>query len=408
MHAKKFGGRTMVKWVLQRNRSKFQRRLERSRKDFFYGDMFDLLERWSPAQRDKIRSETLSVFRPDRLSGFYLKYGWTVCPVNEATGTFYLSMDTAALLINTMGKICKEVRQAVEDASFNWLTADSTSLVDALVLLGMILNQKPVEDLFTRTSLSLLLLPKEHAESISQARADGWDPLTVDDCNLYGHYALRYMRMLMSWPRAIFRFFAPSLLPRLVAAKVTVVPLDSLGPVDQAARERVTKSITDETVHRLTPYGSEACNAALKWILELAAKAPEVKSACHVHAEARAMALASEARASAAKCARYWGLDHLDDGLLGAADGVEICTSQKCCLLCSRLSELLNYHYDNTDLEFIVPLTHNIVLPWDPPHFGIPKSVLKQLRDEIRDKLVHLAVEQGKAQRVLKVHSNCD
>lgn len=149
----------MIKWVLQHNRSKLQKRFERSKKDFYYGDPFDILERWSPADGDKIPCEAFPVFRPDRLSGFYLKYGWTV-HFDEATGKFRFSKDAAALLINTIGKICKEVRQVTEDIEFNWLMADSTSLVDALVLLGMILNQEPVEDLFTKTSLSALLLPK--------------------------------------------------------------------------------------------------------------------------------------------------------------------------------------------------------------------------------------------------------
>ena len=150
----------MIKWILQRDQSKFRMRLGRSRKDFYYGDLFDILERWSPAEHDKIPAEALWVFRPDRLSGFYLKYGWTIRPVDESTGKFELSKYTAALLVNTIGKVCKEVRQVTEDTEFNWLTADSTSLVDALVLLGMILNHEPVEDLFTKTSLSFLLLPR--------------------------------------------------------------------------------------------------------------------------------------------------------------------------------------------------------------------------------------------------------
>lgn len=94
------------------------------------------------------------------MGGFYLKYGWNVGPATEAVGKFQLGKDTAALLINTIGKVCKEVRSVAEDASFNWLTSDSTSLVEALNVLGLLLNQKPVEDLFTRTSLSVVLLPR--------------------------------------------------------------------------------------------------------------------------------------------------------------------------------------------------------------------------------------------------------
>lgn len=95
------------------------------------------------------------------MGGFYLKYGWNVGPATEAVGKFQLGKDTAALLINTIGKVCKEVRSVAEDASFNWSTSsDSTSLVEALNVLGLLLNQKPVEDLFTKSSLSVVLLPR--------------------------------------------------------------------------------------------------------------------------------------------------------------------------------------------------------------------------------------------------------
>ncbi len=123
----------------------------------------------------------------------------------------------------------------------------------------------------------------------------GWDPLTADDCNLYGHYALRYLRMLVSWPRAICRFCVPSLLARLVAAKVTVV--SSPGSpyiIDLATCGKATQSIVDKTLHQLTPWGSKACDAALNWIQNLAVGALE-ESACRIHAEAGAMAFASEA-----------------------------------------------------------------------------------------------------------------
>ena len=119
------------------------------------------------------------------------------------------------------------------------------------------------------------------------------------------------MRMLMSWPRAIFRFCAPSFLARLIAAKIVVVSLS--GPpriAAQAARERVVRPILDETMDRLRPWGSKACDAASKWIRNLAAIVPEEsESTCHVHAEAGAMALASAALSTT----RYWEPnDHLD------------------------------------------------------------------------------------------------
>ncbi|KAM5534161.1 hypothetical protein V8D89_012181 [Ganoderma adspersum] len=71
-----------------------------------------------------------------------------------------------------------------------------------------------------------------------------------------------------------------------------------------------------------------------------------------------------------------------------------ICVGQRCCALCSRLDEFLNDHMGN-DLELVLPGTHDVVLPWEPPPFGIPKSVMTQLRDELRDRLVNHAMAVG-------------
>ena len=46
-------------------------------------------------------------------------------------------------------------------------------------------------------------------------------------------------------------------------------------------------------------------------------------------------------------------------------------------------------------VEFTLPIPHDVVLPWDPPSFGIPKWILKRLRDELKDKLVDLAIKLG-------------
>ena len=142
--------------------------------------------------------------------------------------------------------------------------------------------------------------------------AIGWDPLTADDCNLYGQYALAYMRMLMSWPRAIFRLCAPLVLAQLVTAKVVIVFLSRIPRiVTQGPRESVMQPIIDETMNRLASWGPKARNAALKWIQNLAAP-EESEPACRIHAEAGAVALAS-ARLSHT---RDWGLNGLEHALL--------------------------------------------------------------------------------------------
>ena len=35
-----------------------------------------------------------------------------------------------------------------------------------------------------------------------------------------------------------------------------------------------------------------------------------------------------------------------------------------------------------------LPHTHGAVVPWNPPDFGIPKDVLEELRDELREHAV--------------------
>ncbi len=45
--------------------------------------------------------------------------------------------------------------------------------------------------------------------------------------------------------------------------------------------------------------------------------------------------------------------------------------------------------------------THGKLLPWDPPEFGIPASVLACMRDELRKTLVDRAIAVGR-QRVSK------
>lgn len=143
----------------------------------------------------------------------------------------------------------------------------------------------------------------------------GWDPLTANDCNICGHYALRYMRMLMSWPRAISRFCVPAFLDLLLAAKITVIPCPGPAPgiVGQAARNNAVQFIEDETLRRLTPWGSKACDAARKWIQDLAVTASADSSpVCQIHGEAGAMAFASEAWSRVGHCEQ----GELDDQFL--------------------------------------------------------------------------------------------
>ena len=53
-------------------------------------------------------------------------------------------------------------------------------------------------------------------------------------------------------------------------------------------------------------------------------------------------------------------------------------------------------HGHGWGVAFALSISHDVVLPWGPPPFGILNWILKELRDELKDKLVHFAVELGK------------
>ncbi|KAI1784942.1 hypothetical protein LXA43DRAFT_1066345 [Ganoderma leucocontextum] len=78
----------------------------------------------------------------------------------------------------------------------------------------------------------------------------------------------------------------------------------------------------------------------------------------------------------------------------GVAD-VPIGINMKCCSLCFRLGQRLNSKESGVDITFQLPDTHEVIFAWDPPTFGIPQPVLEDLRNDLREKLVHVAVDQG-------------
>ncbi|PIL26360.1 hypothetical protein GSI_12116 [Ganoderma sinense ZZ0214-1] len=377
-----FASRTIFEWLVARSWDTLRARLQRSRDNFEHGDLFDLIENWSPAIYDDISFATI----PAPPSHVYDKYGLKVYRTASGKITFSLEKSNASTLINTLGRILKDVRRTLEDDPVDFATA-LTLVADSLLFVSCIIEHKAVKRIFTSTTLKRVLIPawsKGHAEIVRQALEDSLDPLTLADSNFTGEYALRYVRTITSAARAVMRISSPKILPLLADVKVTVISL--LKPLSVPDLSHgVTQSVVDEIQRRLVTR-PRALEEAVKWVRDLAARKLDTSS-CHVHPEAGVMALICYPKSRH----NVYG----EHNRMAMNREVSICLAQRCCALCFRLGELLNRHLDTDHLQFLLPGTHDVVLPWDPPLFGIPKSVLFQLRDELQDKLVGLAITQG-------------
>ncbi|KAL4074782.1 hypothetical protein V8B97DRAFT_1868240 [Scleroderma yunnanense] len=78
-----------------------------------------------------------------------------------------------------------------------------------------------------------------------------------------------------------------------------------------------------------------------------------------------------------------------------------IAVSKKCCWCCDWLGRRLK-------TRFVLPGTHGIMYPWDPPKFGVSVSLLKRLEEELWKELyqaVENLVEPSHSQHSFRFHS---
>ncbi|KAI1781832.1 hypothetical protein LXA43DRAFT_1054402, partial [Ganoderma leucocontextum] len=115
-------------------------------------------------------------------------------------------------------------------------------------------------------------------------------------------------------------------------------------------------------------------------------------ASCHVHAEAAIMALACEAESPPPEGRRRV---NVVDEILGARE-VPIGINMNSCPLCFLLGKLLNQRQVDHQFIQLSNVTHEMVFPWDSPLFGIPESILLQIRDRLLLKLADLAETNGK------------
>ncbi len=146
----------ILEWVVSRYWYTLQARLKRSKDNFQFGDLFDLMENWAPAFYDNIPRRPIPL---PPVSEVYLKYGLDVCRHANGETTFSLSEDTASTLINTLAKILKDVQRTMEpDDSVDYTTAVK-SIADSLLFSCYVVADKAMQRVFTHTSLAEVLAP---------------------------------------------------------------------------------------------------------------------------------------------------------------------------------------------------------------------------------------------------------
>ncbi|KAI1783436.1 hypothetical protein LXA43DRAFT_1046777 [Ganoderma leucocontextum] len=200
--------------------------------------------------------------------------------------------------------------------------------------------------------------------------------------------------MLVACAASVFHLADPKILPLFAATNATIVSLVAPAHDAESERRSVVQAIVDE-IERDAPVDARWPKAASKWIwwrADMAASGGGQETSCHLHTEAGLMALACKARLT---CDGAHESDE-DRSVFLDLTRTPIGISGKSCPLCLRLAQLLNAHFSSlgNSEAFVFPhlKTHGKVLPWDPPQFGIPKSVLTQLRDELRRNLVEKAI----------------
>ena len=70
-----------------------------------------------------------------------------------------------------------------------------------------------------------------------------------------------------------------------------------------------------------------------------------------------------------------------------AGEATIIALTQKCCWCCHWLGEKL-------ESQFVVPATHGVMYPWDPPKVGVSELVLKKLEDELWNQLCEVMLRE--------------
>lgn len=144
----------ILKWLLARGWLTLRAQMQRSRNNFLHGDLFELMQNWSPALNHVAWAATIPLPR----SNVYLRYGLDVSSSPDGHTTFFLGSSTVAAFINTLGRILIDVRRTFEDDPEDFASV-LTSVSESLLCLSCIVGHDAVRRVFTETSLARVLEP---------------------------------------------------------------------------------------------------------------------------------------------------------------------------------------------------------------------------------------------------------
>ncbi|TFY61747.1 hypothetical protein EVG20_g6938, partial [Dentipellis fragilis] len=203
-----------------------------------------------------------------------------------------------------------------------------------------------------------------------------------------GERVYRVIRTLVSWHTAV-NYIVPRLnhLKNVNATLVTLLDHYKVQITDISnLKERIKATI--EAVFDEGSGDKEHAEAAKKWFDDQAQRHSYFVG--HVHAEAGIMALANYMRNPRVDV-------DVNDSLRNifryenSRRALPIGVSKKSCWACWQLGQKL---FKKDKITVQLPGTHGTIFQWNPPAFGIPESVLKELADALKEEVVRRTVVQ--------------
>ncbi|TFY64081.1 hypothetical protein EVG20_g6061 [Dentipellis fragilis] len=340
--------------------------------------------------------------------------------LNESSSTFKFDMDSAQTWLRFICNIIMNLRDHLSVGMNSTLTPSSDALytVDAwLHLLASILHGLQVlEWLITQSSLHRQFQIKGvhnrgKADQKEQLTKHLWIMVSSDAtvqkacCLIYisdedtnasdernlGKKVYSNIRTLLSWYTAV-RYFMPRIkyIKTVEATLVTLLdhynaPYIEIGDLKNSIELAIDQG----------SYDAEDAEVAKNWFTEHAMALKSFKG--HVHAEAGIMALASHYRSRNLEADVHASLSlHEIFSSEKLRRGLPTSVGKKSCWTCWWLGQKL---FADKHIDIRLPGTHGTIFPWDPPVFGIPTAVLKDLVDALKKKVVQKAIHEAYLQK---------
>ncbi|KAI0798157.1 hypothetical protein C8Q75DRAFT_37473 [Abortiporus biennis] len=206
-----------------------------------------------------------------------------------------------------------------------------------------------------------------------------------------GSCALRYLLTLVAWhtaARAVIKLSRIAnrigKLPEVFLVRLPEYSSDALDDVRTNSRaivDSLKAEIVPEYVDR--PKAKEIILQSIERRCEI----PRIIRPFRVHPEAGLMALLMKAEVEPIYLGHERTYQSTTD-FFSEAENCAIGVNKMCCRTCNLLGECMSNELSRT---VRLPPTHGQVLPWDPPSFGIPDTILQTLAQNLRKEMILLA-----------------